>query len=95
MARRCAHGFLLTPGAICPLCRADQEGEDGGDRAWWTAERVYALTKLYERGVTLAEIAERLHTSYKAVDSKITRMREERRLPPRILTRRSAIVESE
>ena len=75
--KRCIHGFILAgnPPARCPLCRADEEQEERDARVWWTNQRSYALTKLYERGLTAEEIAVRLGTTPKAVTSKLERMK--------------------
>ena len=72
----CPHGYLVTPGGACPLCeptRASREQDDG--RFSWTPGERFALKSMYESGVEVPVICERLHKTERAVMAAVYRNR--------------------
>ncbi len=76
-ARMCAHGFLVSVGASCPLCNPSPKPPTGRGANLgppWSTDEDHELEALRKRGRTYKEIARLLGRSTAGVQERIRRL---------------------
>ena len=86
--RQCIHGYFVIEPGKCPLCFPTSRSETtpaGRRYDRWTIEDDYSLGELYKRGTSQRDMAAALDRTEGQIRTRLTRLREQHRLPPRIL----------